>query len=111
VLVKFLSLEGTLLFTLPSGTMDVDVRPGTFDLAVEIPNLPLRRGNYQLDLYLRTSLAQDDLHGAIEFELAGPRDPVDDPRAHDLLGYVNVEHDWGAIQQEHDETAHAGLRR
>jgi lipopolysaccharide transport system ATP-binding protein len=111
VLCKVLSLEGTLVFTLPSGTMDVDVRPGTFHLAVEIPSLPLRRGNYQLDLYLRTSLAQDDLHGAIEFEVAGPRDPVADPRAHDLLGFVNVEHDWGAIQQEHDEAAHAGLGR
>jgi lipopolysaccharide transport system ATP-binding protein len=111
VLCKVLSLEGTLLFTLPSGTMNVDVRPGTFDLAVEIPSLPLRRGNYQLDLYLRTSLAQDDLHGVIEFEVAGPRDPVADPRSHDLLGFVNVEHEWGAIQYEHDEAAHAGLGR
>jgi lipopolysaccharide transport system ATP-binding protein len=111
MLVKVLTLEGTLVFTLTSGTMDVDVQPGPFEVEVEVPSLPLRRGNYQVDLYLRTSLAQDDVHGAIEFEVAGARERHADPRAHDYLGLVNVEHEWGEIRQAQPETARVQLRR
>ena len=47
---------------------------------MEIPSLPLRRGGYQVDLYVLTTLPQDDLRGAIEFEIAGSRGSVEDPR-------------------------------
>jgi lipopolysaccharide transport system ATP-binding protein len=98
VLLKFSTLEGTLVFTLTSGTMEVEIEPGRFELPVEVPDLPLRRGTYAIDLYLLTSVPQDDLRGAIEFEVAGGRGSVDDPRhARDYLGVVNVEQEWGSI--------------
>ncbi|MGH3103386.1 MAG: polysaccharide ABC transporter ATP-binding protein, partial [Gaiellaceae bacterium] len=100
VLCKILTLEGTLVFTLTSGLMEVDVEPGTFEVPVEIPSLPLRRGGYQVDLYVLTSLPQDDLRGAIEFEVAGARGFLEDPRhARDYLGFVNVEQEWGGVRQ------------
>jgi lipopolysaccharide transport system ATP-binding protein len=100
VLCKFSTLEGTLVFTLASGALDVDVQPGPLELSVEIPNLPLRRGGYQIDLYLLTSLPQDDLRGAIEFEIAGPRGSVEDPRrTRDYLGLVDVEHEWTPVRR------------
>jgi hypothetical protein len=83
--------------------MEVDVEPGTFELPVEIPSLPLRRGGYLIDLYALTSLPQDHLPAAIELEIAGPRGTVDDPRhARDFLGFVNVEQEWGEVRQGAD---------
>ena len=100
VLVKFSTLDGMLVFTLMSGQLDVDVRPGPVELDVEIPQLPLRRGGYRLDLYVLTSVPQDDLRGAIELEVAGPRGAVDDPRrVRDYLGVVDVPHVWGDVRQ------------
>ena len=100
VLVKCTTLEGALVFTLMSGHVDVDIRPGPFELEVEIPALPLRRGGYRLDLYALTSAPQDDLRGVIEFEIAGPRGAVDDPRRlRDYLGLVDVPHSWSEVRQ------------
>jgi lipopolysaccharide transport system ATP-binding protein len=106
VLCKFSTLEGTLVFTLTSGPMEVDVRPGHFELAVELPSLPLKRGGYRVDLYGLTSVPQDDLRGAIEFEVAGPRGAVDDPRrVRDYLGLVDVPHVWGEVRRSADDRA------
>jgi lipopolysaccharide transport system ATP-binding protein len=100
VLLKFSTLEGTLVFTLTSGALDVDIEPGPFVLPVEIPSLPLRPGSYLLDLYALTTVPQDDLRGAVEFEVAGRRAAVDDPRhVRDYLGVVNVEQEWGRVRQ------------
>jgi lipopolysaccharide transport system ATP-binding protein len=100
VLCKFSTLEGTLVFTLTSGALDVELVPGPLELTVEVPSLPLRRGGYAIELYALTSLPQDDLLAAIEFEVAGARGELDDPRhARDYLGLVDVEHEWGAVRQ------------
>ena len=100
VLCKVLSLEGTLVFTLASGAIEEQIEPGELRLSVEVPSLPLRRGTYSIDLYVITNVAQDYLTGAIEFEVAGTRGPVSDPRqARDYLGVVDVEHEWGSIRQ------------
>jgi homopolymeric O-antigen transport system ATP-binding protein len=102
VLCRVLSLEGTLVFTLASGLLEDPIEPGRLELAVEIPSLPLRRGNYSIDLYLMTHHAQDFLTGAIEFEVAGTRGAVDDPRyARDFFGLVGVEHEWEPVRQGH----------
>jgi lipopolysaccharide transport system ATP-binding protein len=99
VLCKVLSLEGALVFTLTSGLLDEPIEPGPVELAVEIPSLPLRRGNYSIDLYLMTHLAQDFLTGAIEFEVGGTRGLLEDPRhARDYLGLVDVEHEWEPVR-------------
>jgi lipopolysaccharide transport system ATP-binding protein len=100
VLLKVTTFDGTLVFTLTSGQLDVDIRPGRFELPVEIPNLPLRPGSFALDVYALTSVPQDDLRGVVAFEVAGRRAAVDDPRhARDYLGVVNVEQEWGAVRQ------------
>ncbi len=106
VLCKFSTFDGTLVFTLTSGQMDVDVQPGGLELEVELPKLPLKRGGYRIDLYGLTTVPQDDLRGAIEFEVAGPRGSVDDPRrVRDYLGLVDVLHAWGDVRQRADERA------
>jgi homopolymeric O-antigen transport system ATP-binding protein len=100
VLCKVTSLEGMLVFTLTSGVLEEPIEPGELRLSVEIPSLPLRRGNYSIDLYLMTHIAQDFLTGAIEFEVAGTRGVVADPRqVRDYLGVVDVEHEWGPVNQ------------
>ncbi len=100
VLCKVSTLEGALVFTLTSGVMDVELEAGGFELPVEIPDLPLKRGRYQVDLYALTRVPQDDLRGVIEFEIAGPRGEVTDPRrVRDILGVVDVEHEWGGVRQ------------
>jgi lipopolysaccharide transport system ATP-binding protein len=101
VLLKFSTLEGTLVFTLTSGALDVEIEPGHFEVPVEIPALPLRRGNYVLDLYALTSVPQDLLNGAVEFEVAGARriDGAPTRLASDYLGVVNVEQEWGEVRQ------------
>ena len=106
VLCKFSTFDGTLVFTLTSGQMEVDVQPGRFELEVELPKLPLKRGGYRIDLYGLTTVPQDDLRGAIEFEVAGPRGSVDDPRrVRDYLGLVDVPHVWGEVRRRADERA------
>jgi lipopolysaccharide transport system ATP-binding protein len=106
VLVKCSTLDGSLVFTLMSGQLDVDVVPGPVEVEVEIPALPLRRGGYRLDLYALTSAPQDDLRGVIEFEVAGPRGEVDDPRRlRDYLGLVYVPHSWSDVRQRAGERA------
>jgi lipopolysaccharide transport system ATP-binding protein len=108
LLVKVLSLEGALVFTLTSGLLEEPIEPGPFELAVEIPSLPLRRGNFLIDLYLMTQHAQDFLTGAIEFEVAGTRGGVQDPRhARDFLGLVDVEHEWLPVRQPGRERTRA----
>ena len=100
VLCKVSTLEGSLVFTLTSSVMDVDLEAGEFELPVEIPDLPLKRGRYQVDLYALTRVPQDDVRAVIEFEIAGPRGEVTDPRhARDILGVVDVEHEWGGVRQ------------
>jgi lipopolysaccharide transport system ATP-binding protein len=100
VLCRVLSLDGTLVFTLTSGALDERIEPGAVELAAEIPSLPLRRGNYAIDLYLMTHVAQDFLTGAIEFEVVGPRGAAADPRHdRDYLGVVDVEHEWEPLRQ------------
>jgi hypothetical protein len=100
VLLKFSTLEGTLVFTLTSGVLDVELEPGRFELPVEVPRLPLRPGSYSLDLYVLTTVPQDDLRGVVEFEVAGRRGAVEDPRhVRDNLGVVNVEQEWGSVNQ------------
>ena len=99
VLCKVLSLEGALVFTLTSGLLEEEIEPGPVELAIDIPSLPLRRGNFSIDLYLITHHAQDFLTGAIEFEVAGTRGAVEDPRhARDYLGLVDVEHEWEFVR-------------
>jgi len=106
VLCKFSTIDGVLVFTLASGAMEVDVDPGPFTLTVDVPSLPLRRGNYVVDLYALTTLPQDDIRGAIEFEVSGPRGPVDDPRElRDELGVVAVEQEWGPVRRDVDQPA------
>jgi len=106
VLTKVSTLDGTLVFTLTSGQRDVELRPGAVELDVEIPTLPLRRGGYRIDLYALTGVPQDDLRGVIEFEVAGARGAVDDPRKlRDYLGLVDVPHVWGDVQQPSSERA------
>jgi lipopolysaccharide transport system ATP-binding protein len=101
VLCKVTTLEGVLVFTLTSGLMDVEVLPGLFEISVDVPSLPLRRGRYQIDLYVLTTLPQDDLSGAVELEVAGQREGDDDPRhSRDYLGVVTVEQEWGEVRQE-----------
>ena len=40
------------------------------------------------------------MRGVLEFDIAGPRGEVTDPRhARDDLGVVDVEHEWGAVRQ------------
>jgi lipopolysaccharide transport system ATP-binding protein len=100
VLLKFSTLEGTLVFTVMSGVLDAEIEPGYFEVPVELPSLPLRRGTFAVELYVLTSVPQDNLRGAIEFEVAGGRGSVGDPRqVRDYLGVVNVEQEWGAIRQ------------
>ena len=100
MLCKFTTLDGALVFTLTSGVMDADIEPGAFEISVEVPSVPLRRGGYLIDLYVLTSLPQDDLRGAIEFEVAGPRGAVDDPRQlRDYLGVVTVDQQWSEARQ------------
>jgi lipopolysaccharide transport system ATP-binding protein len=106
VLCKFSTLDGTLVFTLTSGQREVELEPGLLELDVEIPLVPLKRGGYRLDLYALTTVPQDDLRGVIEFEVAGPRGAVDDPRRlRDYLGLVDVPHAWGEVRQRSDERA------
>jgi hypothetical protein len=106
VLTKVSTLDGTLVFTLTSGQRDVELRPGPVELDVEIPTLPLRRGGYRIDLYALTGVPQDDLRGVIEFEVAGARSAVDDPRKlRDYLGLVDVPHAWGEVRQPSAERA------
>lgn len=103
VLCKVTTLEGVLVFTLTSGLMDVEIAPGQFELSVELPGLPLRRGRYQIELYALTTLPQDVVVRAIEFDVAGQRDGAEDPRhARDYLGVITVEHEWGQVRQEAD---------
>ena len=100
LLVKVVTLEGTLVCTFISGALEVDVAPGAFEASVEVPRLPLRPGRYALELYALTSLPQDDVRGAIEFEVVGSRSGEQDPRhARDYLGLVNVEYEWGRVHQ------------
>jgi lipopolysaccharide transport system ATP-binding protein len=100
VVSRVTTMDGTLVFTLTSGLMDVDIEPGPFEVPIEIPALPLKRGSYQFDFYVLTTMPQDDLRGVLEFEIAGPRGLVEDPRhARDYLGLVGVEHEFGPVTQ------------
>ena len=95
------TLEGVAVFTLLSGLMDVDVRPGPAAISVTLPRNQLRPGRYQLDLYILTHSPQDYLLGPIGFEVALARNGVADPRhARDGLGVVNVEQEWSAVRQD-----------
>ena len=101
VLCKVRTLDGTLVCTLMSGQMQTEIVPGAVELDVEIPSLPLRKGNYQMDLYVLTTLPQDYVVGAVEFEVVGPRGDVDEPRVvRDYLGLVSVEHEFGPVRQD-----------
>ena len=94
------SLEGTLVFALASGELEVELEPGPRTLPIDVPSLPLRRGTYPLDLYVIVGSAQDDLRGAIEFEVVVSREPDGDPRrVRDNLGLVSVEQEWGELRQ------------
>ena len=94
------SLEGVLVFTLTSGILDVELRPGAAELAVTLPRNHLRPGRYALDLYVLTGASQDSLLGAIGFEVIASRDPDADPRrSRDNLGLVTVEHEWSGLRQ------------
>jgi lipopolysaccharide transport system ATP-binding protein len=94
------SLEGILVFTLTSGVLEVDLRPGPAELEVTLPRNQLRAGRYVVDLYLLTGAPQDYLLSAIGFEVVASRDPVLDPRrARDNLGLVTVEQEWGELRQ------------
>ena len=94
------SMEGVLVFTLTSGLMDVDLKPGAAQLAVKLPRNQLLAGRYALDLYVLTAQPQDYLLGVKTFEVINSRDPSADPRrGRDNLGFVTVEHEWGALRQ------------
>jgi lipopolysaccharide transport system ATP-binding protein len=102
-LCKVMTLEGILVFTLTSGLMEVDVQPGLFAVSVDVSSLPLRRGRYQMVLYALTTLPQDAVGNAIEFEVTGQRDGDEDPRhARDYLGVVAIDQEWGEVRQEAD---------
>ena len=101
VLVKVLTIEGQLVFTLTSGVQEMDVRPGGLETSVVVPQLPLRPGRYLLYLYALTRLPQDYVAGPIGFEVVGSREGVEDPRfARDdwSLGPVRVDQAWEAIR-------------
>jgi lipopolysaccharide transport system ATP-binding protein len=94
------SMEGVLVFTLTSGVLGVDLRPGEAKLAVKIPRNQLLARRYTLDLYVLTAQPQDYLVGVKTFEVITSRDPSADPRrSRDNLGLVTVEHEWGALRQ------------
>jgi lipopolysaccharide transport system ATP-binding protein len=94
------SLEGILVFTLTSGLLDVDLRPGPAELKVTIPRNQLRIGRYTLDLYVLTAQPQDYLVGAKTFEVVVSSEPGGDPRhMRDNLGLVSVEQEWGELRQ------------
>jgi lipopolysaccharide transport system ATP-binding protein len=94
------SLEGVLVFTLTSGVLDVDLRPGEAELTVTLPRNQLRIGRYLVDLYVLTGSPQDYLPSAIAFEVVASREPDADPRrARDNLGFVTVEQEWGELRQ------------
>jgi lipopolysaccharide transport system ATP-binding protein len=94
------SLEGVLVFTLTSGVLEVDLRPGAAELSVTLPRNQLRIGRYLVDLYLLTGSPQDYLLSAIGFEVVASREPDADPRrARDELGLVTVEQEWGELRQ------------
>ncbi len=94
------SLEGILVFTLTSGLLDVDLRPGSAELKVTIPRNQLRIGRYTLDLYVLTAQPQDYLVGAKTFEVVVSTEPGGDPRhMRDHLGLVSVEQEWGELRQ------------
>jgi len=100
VLCLVRTLEGVLVFTLTSGLVETDLRPGGFEISVSVPRNQLRPGRYQIDLYTLTGAPQDYLPGAISFEVAGTRTPSDDPRhARDDIGLVTVEQQWGRVRQ------------
>jgi lipopolysaccharide transport system ATP-binding protein len=108
VVCKVMSMEGVLVFTLHSGLMDVHVEPGPVEVEVEVPSLPLRRGTYQIELYLLTRVAQDLIPGAVEFEVVGPRIGVVDPRQQrEYLGLVSVPHEWTLVPSGEREPAPA----
>jgi lipopolysaccharide transport system ATP-binding protein len=98
VVLTVSTLEGVLVFTLPSGVLDVRLRPGeVVELPVDLPSVPLRQGRYLIDAYALTGLPQDYLRGVLEFEVSGPREPAGDPRhTRDTISLVSVEHAWGA---------------
>jgi lipopolysaccharide transport system ATP-binding protein len=92
------TIEGTLVFTLMSGTMQLDLEPGAYEITVRMPWNQLRPGRYQLDLYALTGLAQDYMRGAIQFDVAGGREQRESPRDTQNWGVVNVEHDWSELR-------------
>jgi lipopolysaccharide transport system ATP-binding protein len=101
VLVKVLTIEGQLVFTLTSGVQELPVRPGALETSVVVPRLPLRPGRYLLDLYALTRLPQDYVAGPIGFEVVGSREGVDDPRfTRDdwSLGPIRVDQEWAPIR-------------
>jgi len=96
------TIEGTLVFTLMSGSLDVDLEPGHDEISATIPDNPLRPGRYQLDLYVLTGLAQDYVRSAIRFEVAAAREQREGPRDTQNWGVVTVPHDWSALSARSD---------
>jgi homopolymeric O-antigen transport system ATP-binding protein len=102
VLVIVKTLEGVLVFTLRTGSLDVDLVPGEYELSAVVPWNRLRPGRYQLDLYALTGVAQDYVRSAIQFEVAGAKDGLGDPRETQAWGLVDVEHSWSELRRRAD---------
>jgi lipopolysaccharide transport system ATP-binding protein len=92
------TVEGTLVYTLMTGALEVALEPGTYELSAAIPWNQLRPGRYELDLYVLTGLPQDYVSSAIQFEIAGVRGSAS-PRDSQHWGVVDVEHEWSELRQ------------
>ena len=93
------TLEGSLVFTLMSGELQVELEPGSFELSVTVPVNQLRSGRYAVDLYVLTGVPQDYMRSALHFEVAGPREASHDARDTQPWGVVDVEHEWSELRR------------
>jgi lipopolysaccharide transport system ATP-binding protein len=94
------TLEGVLVTTLMTGTLDVDLEPGRYQISVTVPWNQLRPGRYQLDLYTLTGLPQDYVRSAIQLEVTAAREQSENPRDSQEWGLVTMEHEWSELRAQ-----------
>jgi hypothetical protein len=89
-----------LVTTLMTGTLDVDLEPGRYQISVTVPWNQLRPGRYQLDLYTLTGLPQDYVRSAIQLEVTAAREQSENPRDSQEWGLVTMEHEWSELREQ-----------
>ena len=99
ILCSVRTLDGVHVFTLMTGLMEVDLAPGRYEISVSVPLNPLRRGRYELDLYMLTVPPQDLVRAAIQLEVAGVKDDTANPRDIQPWGLVNVDQRWSDLRR------------